>query len=108
MFVIAAPKFIIMNNNIQERDLERAIHELSALPSFSVVRAWVDDRRENCIASLSASGISNEEMRFMSGYLNMTEEIREKMLAYWRGGNSYQGTEAPRSGSVDGKTGGAR
>jgi hypothetical protein len=97
-----------MNINTQERDLERAIHELSALPSFSVVRAWVDDRRENCIANLCSPTISPEEMRFMTGYLNMTEEIREKMIAYWRESNSYQGTEAPRSGSVDGKKGGAR
>lgn len=95
-----------MNIEHNEASLARAIDELSALPSFAIFKAWIDERRETAIANLTISGLSNDDLRFHSGYLNMTEEIREKILAHSREFNSYQSTETPRLGSANGKKGG--
>lgn len=95
-----------MNIEHNETALARALDELSTLPSFAIVKAWIDERREQAIANLSVPGISTDDLRFHSGYLNMTEEIREKILAHSREFNSYQTTETPRLGSASGKKGG--
>jgi hypothetical protein len=97
-----------MNNQYNENALARALDELSVLPSFGIVKAWIDDRREWAIASISNSVTSPEELRFLSGYLSMTEEIRENILAHSRGSNSYETTEAPRLGSASGMKGGVK
>lgn len=95
-----------MNIEYNEIALARALEELSRLPSFDLVRAWLDDRREWAIVSISNSATSPDELRFLSGYLSMTEEIREKMLAFGHGSNSYEATEVPRLGGLSGKKGG--
>lgn len=95
-----------MNIEHNEAALDRALDELSRLPSFGIVRAWIEDKREWAIASVAQSGTSPDELRYLSGYLSMTEEIREKMLAFSREPNSYESTGTPRLGSVFGKKGG--
>jgi hypothetical protein len=70
--------------------IDGAMSELSALPSFQVFMSWLDEQRERSVATLSAPMETIEIMRWESGRVSLIDEIRQLALDNGIASDSYE------------------
>lgn len=56
------------------------MEELSALPSFGIFLAWLDEQREGSISNLCQPGLPQDRLYWEGGRMSLLEEIREITL----------------------------
>lgn len=60
--------------------IDSAMGELSALPSFRIFTAWLDTFREDSISSISTPMCNAELAKWESGRISMIDDIMEKII----------------------------
>lgn len=70
--------------------IDGAMSELSALPSFQVFLSWLDEEREASVATLSTSMETIENLRHAGGRVSLIDDIRQLVLDNGISSDSYE------------------
>ena len=70
--------------------IDGAMSELSALPSFQVFMSWLDQEREASVATLSTPMETIESMRWSGGRVSLIDDIRQLVIDNGISSDSYE------------------